>query len=136
MSETIGPANEAVRRSRIKLILWFAFFVLLGLSFVTAGFLMRDDLLGRAGNLLVEVKNEASIKLRMDVHVEETFATLEMDPGESGVLRFRNQKEGAVLLRLYERNTLSATGLSRQFPPDANDKLTVRIKSPVEIVIE
>jgi hypothetical protein len=100
----ISP-EEARRRGRIKLILFGALLAITATFFVTTGMVMRSKLQAMAGPLLVTVENKSTTKLRADIVVEGRPTTLEMDPGERGLVRYNIKSAGVVRLDVFERNS-------------------------------
>jgi len=137
---------EQQRRSRKLLIAFFAGILLTAAAFVTSGFLMRDWIREQAGPFSVRVKNESTLKLRADVIVAGAFddkpnkerrpLTLEMDPGEHGLLRYKLRKETLVRIDLYEKNRFIHSVAEGPFDPSTRGELLVALKNEDDVSIE
>lgn len=91
--------------------------VVVGFGFVATATVLRDRLRERGGPLQVGVRNESAQKYRVDLYVGETVATFEMDPGESGTVRFNPKEPLPVLLRVFEHSILQTTMEEGRFEP-------------------
>jgi hypothetical protein len=130
-----APASR--RRSRILLALFFGLTLLAGVFSVYTGYMKRDEMIARGGNVLVEVRNEADATYRADLLLNNQVASLDdIDPGQGGTVRFKPSETGPVQLRLYHNARLLKTIEEGVFFPETPAKVRFTIVSPSEVRIE
>ena len=121
------PPAESVKRSKIKLVILAVVFLSLGMTAVVTGWLNRERVQALGGPLHVEVFNESGERVRADVYVGPTFATLELDPGEQGMVRFTPREESPVEIRLFQEGELLKSIEHGSFKPGVPDYLAFHV---------
>jgi len=135
LSHTLPPVNS-VQASRRKLLLIAAVVLTTAATLPMIGFYMRDQLLMKAGPVKVEVRNEASERLRADIYAMGKSYTLEMDPKEHGLIRFNPNEPMEVTVRVFKRNVATFQTVESNLLPHQDQHLTFRLLGPTDVKVE
>lgn len=133
------PADKpkSAKASQIKALLFFGLALVVVIVALSSGYLLRGEMHKRAGNVLVEVRNEADLKLRVDLFLNEQVGSIDgMDKGERGTIRFSPKVAGPVLLRVYHNERLLKSLEEGEFAPSVARHLRFTVVTPDEIRIE
>lgn len=129
--------SESGRRiSRLKLLAFAGFLVSVMIILVVGGMILRPRLLAAAGPLHVHVENRSLKKLRADIVVEQRPTTIEMDPGESALVRFRIHVPSRVRIDVFEKNQMTSSVATEALAKDSEGTIRFVIAAPGEIQLE
>jgi hypothetical protein len=125
----------AVRRSRTKLVVFFAGILVVAAAFVTSGMILRPNMLNRAGHFQVAVTNKSDAKLRVDIIVEGRPTSFDMAPNKTALLRYNIHKTTLVRFDLYKKNQRVHSVAEGPFEAGERGRLTVDLLSENEVAL-
>lgn len=116
--------HQRIQRGKLGLLLFAGIVIVIMLSAFFSGLVIRDDLRELGGPLHVATINEADIRLRADLFAGEERATIEMDPGERGMVRFAITEPSPVEIRIFQEGSFLHSIRHGKYQP--NERKTVQ----------
>ena len=127
---------DSPEKSKRKLLWALLLVAATAMMLPVVGLYIRRDLLQKAGPVHVEVRNDTEIKYRADLLLGGQMATLEMDAGEHGLVRFNPQEETSLTLRVLRLNQRTNEWVESPIKPNTEQLLVFRIKGDDKLELE
>lgn len=124
------------RQGRFKLLLFAGFVFLVAAGALASGLMKREEIRALAGPLHVNLENAADVRLRADLFVGDEYATLELEPGRSGMVRFSPKEPQPIDLQLLRKNRPTKALRHGTYQPEERAEVRFVFLSDSEVRVE